>query len=225
MDSRVKDVMTTSVVAARETAVYKDIVTVMRQRHISAFPVLDSAGHVIGVVSEADLLLKEAAPGPFTEPATSMLETGRRGERAKAAAVTAAELMNQPAITIGPDASVAEAARLMYARRVKRLPVVDDDGRLLGVVSRVDVLSVFVRSDGQIRDEVIGKVIAGHFALDPNAFGVTVKSGIVTITGRAATRAVALDLLEAVRHVEGVVGMRDRVDYPPEEAPAAAGIL
>ena len=98
--------------------------------------------------------------------------------------MTAAGLMSTPAITIGPDASVAEAARLMYTRRVKRLPVVEDDGRLVGIVSRVDVLSVFDRPDDQIRDDVIGKVLAGEFALNPLAFEVTVTAGIVTITGR-----------------------------------------
>lgn len=215
--SCVKDVMTRSVVAVRENAGYKDIVTVMRRRGVSAFPVLDSAGQVVGVVSEADLLFKELGPEPSAGPARSLLATGRRGERAKAAGVTAGELMSQPAVTIGPDASVAEAAGMMYARRVKRLPVVDDTGRLVGIVSRVDLLSVFDRPDGEIRAEVIEKVIAGEFALDPNAFEVTVTSGIVTITGQAPRHAVALGLVGAIRYVEGVVDVRDRISYPTEE--------
>ena len=176
--------MTTSVVAVRETAGYKDIVAAMRRHRVSAVPVLDAAGRVVGVVSEADLLLKDAGPKPVTGPGRSLLATGRRGEGAKAAGVTAAELMSKPAITIGPAASVAEAAKLMCACRVKRLPVVGDTGWLAGIVSRVDVLSVFDRPDGQIRDEVIRKVIAGDFALNPNAFDVTVKSAIVTVPAR-----------------------------------------
>ncbi len=224
MSSSVKDVMTRTVVAVRETAGYKEIVTVMRRRRVSAFPVLDSADHVIGVVSEADLLFKEVGPEPFAGPAGSLLATGRRGERAKAAGVTAGELMSEPAVTIGPDASLVEAAKLMYTRRVKRLPVVDHTGRLVGIVSRLDVLSVFRRPDEQIRAEVIKKVIAGEFALDPGAFDVTVKSGIVTITGQAERHAIASQLIEATAHIEGVVDVRDRVSYPPEDPPHAAGV-
>ena len=212
--STVNDVMTRSVAAVRETAGYKEIITIMQRRHISSLPVLDAADRVVGLVSEADLLFKEVGPEPFTGPAGSLLATGRRGERAKAAAVTAGELMSQPAVTIGPDATLAEAAKMMYARRVKRLPVVDDADRLIGIISRIDVLSVFGRPDEQIRDDVIKKVIAGEFSLDPSAFGVTVAAGIVTITGQADTDAVALRLLNTVKHIEGVVDVRDRLGYP-----------
>jgi CBS domain-containing protein len=225
MNSSVKDVMTRNVVAVRETAGYKDIVTVMRRRRVSAFPVLDAAGRVSGVVSEADLLLKEVGAEPFSGPVRSVLATGRRGERAKAAGVTAAELMSKPAVTISPEASVAEAARLMYARRLKRLPVVDEAGRLVGIVSRVDLLSVYSRPDDQIRDEVAKNVIAGEFALDPRDFDVKVASGIVTVTGHVERHSVAAHLIETIQHVEGVVDVRDRVGYPPEDAPKIAGIL
>ena len=224
MNSSVKDVMTTTVVAVRETAGYKHIVSAMRRHGVSAFPVLDADDHVIGVISEADLLLKEVGPEPFTGPAESVLATGRRGERAKAAGLTAAELMTRPAVTIGSDASVADAAKLMYARRVRRLPVVEDDGRLVGIVSRVDVLSVFDRPDSQIRDEVMKKVIAGEFALDPHAFDVTVKSGIVTITSHVERPAIAPELVEVIRHVEGVVDVRDRISYPTESPPKIAKV-
>jgi CBS domain-containing protein len=215
VSSRVKDVMTTDVVAVRETAGYKDMVRMMRHRRVSAFPVLDYGGYVVGVVSEADLLLKELGPEPFAGAARSLLASGRRGEQAKAAGVTARDLMSTPPITISQDATVATAAALMHDRRVKRLPVVDDAGRLVGMVSRVDVLSVFTRPDGEIRDEVVHKVIAGEFTLNPQAFDVTVSSGIVTITGQAERRADAAQLIDAIRHVEGVVGVRDRVSHLP----------
>jgi CBS domain-containing protein len=214
VDSAVKDVMTTSVAAIRESAGYKDIVTTMRLQRVSACPVLDEGGRVIGVVSEADLLPKEVGPEPFAGPGRSLRASGRRGERAKAAGVTAAELMSTPPVTISPDASVAEAAQLMYDRGVKRLPVVDDAGQLAGIVSRIDVLSVFTRADGQIRTDVAQKVIAGKFALDPDALDVTVTSGIVTVTGRVEDPAVARQLIGAVRHLEGVIGVRDRVSSP-----------
>jgi CBS-domain-containing membrane protein len=211
MDSHVKDVMTRDVVSLRETAGYKDIIAVMRELHVSAFPVLDDADHLVGVVSEADLLLKEVGQEAL---AGYLIASGRRGERAKAAGVTAAELMSRPAVTIGPDDSVAGAARLMHDRRVKRLPVVDDAGRLAGIVSRVDVLSVFGRPDDEIHDQVVKEIIEGEFALDPNAFNVTVSSGIVTITGQVESRAVAPALIDAIRHVEAVVDVRDRLSYP-----------
>ena len=159
MNSSVKDVMTRCVIGVRETAWFKDILAAMRPYGVSAFPVLDSAHRVIGVVSEADLLLKEIGPEL----------TLNRGERVKAAGVTAAQLMSTPAITISPDASVAEAAKIMYTRRVKRLPVVEDDGRLVGIISRVDVLSVFDRQDNQICNDV-WELITEEFALDPNVF-------------------------------------------------------
>jgi CBS domain-containing protein len=222
MHSRVRDVMTGNVVSVPETAGYKDIVIMMQWRGVSAFPVVNAAGRVVGVVSEADLLLKEVGPESFAGPGGSLLASGRRGERAKAAAVTAAELMSKPAVTIAPDASVTEAARLMYTRRVKRLPVVDT-GRLVGIVSRVDVLSVFTRPDDEIRGEVLDKVIGGECQLDPDAFDVSVTSGIVTISGLAESRIVASQLIDAVRYLEGVVDVRDRITCPPEEPPTLAG--
>lgn len=159
----------------------------------------------------------QSAPGPehWDGPGASLRAAGRHGERAKAHGMTAAELMTTPAVTISPAASVADAARLMHQWGVKRLPVVDADGQLAGIVSRLDVLSVFTRPDEQIRDDA-KKVIARKFALDPDAFGVTVASGVVTVTGQDGSRSVVLQLTDAIRHVEGVVGVRDRVRYPAE---------
>ena len=214
MDSHVKDVMTQDVVSVRETAEYKDIVAVMRELRVSAFPVLDEADHLVGVISEADLLLKEVAQEALDG---HPIFARRRGDRAKAAGETAAELMSRPVATIGPGASVAAAARLMHDRRVKRLPVVDDTGRLVGIVSRADVLSVFDRPDTAIRDMVTKDIVAREFALDPGAFDVTVRCGIVTITGQAESRAVAQELIDAIRHAEGVVAVRSRLSVPPPD--------
>lgn len=211
MNTTVADVMTTSVIALPQDADYRQIVTALRQHRVSAVPVLDGARHVVGVVSEADLLPKlTAEPLP-----TGTIRLAWRLSEPAAAAVTAAELMTEPAITIAPDATVADAARLMQARQVKRLPVVDRNGKLAGIISRADVLSVFDRPDEQIRDEVVNAVIAGQFALDPGTFTVTVRSGIVTVTGPVDRRAVALALLGKIRFLEGVVAVRDRLTYPP----------
>jgi CBS domain-containing protein len=134
--------MTSSVVAVREDADFKEMVAAMRTRRISAFPVIDASGRVLGVVSEADLLLKETTP-PLPQGAIRL--QWRLREQSKAAGVTAAELMTKPAVTVHEDTPVAEAARLMQSRKVKRLPVVDGNGRLRGIITRTDVLSVEIR--------------------------------------------------------------------------------
>jgi CBS domain-containing protein len=210
-ETKVKDVMTASVVAVRQNADFKEMVTVMRSHKISAFPVIDADGKVVGVVSEADLLLKEATPAL---PQGAIRLAWRLRQRSKADGATAAEEMTSPAVTIHEDAPVGQAARLMQSRRVKRLPVVDADGRLRGIVSRADLLSVYERPDTDIRDEVIKDVLIGEFGFDELMFAVTVKSGVVTVTGPVAKRPVALSLLATIRYVEGVVGVRDRLSYP-----------
>jgi CBS domain-containing protein len=212
-ETKVKDVMTASVVAVRETADFKEMVTVMRGHRISAFPVIDADGRVIGVVSEADLLVKEATPAL---PQGTIRLAWRLRQRSKADGTTAAEVMSKPAVTVSQDAPVGEAARLMQSRRVKRLPVVDADGRLRGIVSRADLLSVYERPDNEIRDEVIKEVLVREFGLDELMFAVTVKFGVVTLTGPVDKRPVALSLLAATRYVEGVVAVRDRLSYPED---------
>ncbi len=219
MKTTVRDVMTTDVVALPESADYKQIITVLRQRRVSAVPVVDTANRVVGVVSEADMLYKEAAHAP---PKGTIRLAWLLREPSKAAATTAAGLMTKPAVTIAAGATVADAARLMQASHVKRLPVVDEDGRLAGIVSRADVLSVFDRPDAEVRDDVVKAVIARESGLDPEKLGVTVQSGIVTVTGQVENRATALSLLGAVRHLEGVVGVRDRLSYPRQDQPPVA---
>jgi len=210
MPGYVADVMTYNVVAVPQTAEFKDIVEVMRRRQVSAFPVIDADNRVIGVISEADLLPREAYPH---RPAAYPHERRRRVP-AKAEAFTAAELMTSPAITITADTSVPDAAKMMYSNRVKRLPVVDEDSHLIGIVSRVDLLGIYDRPDAEICEEITEEVIAGDFVLDPSEFTVTVSRGVVTITGRVERQEVALSLLQAVWDVAGVVDVRDRLTYP-----------
>ncbi len=210
MATRVEDVMTRNVVSLRKNAHYKEIVQVMRNRSFSAFPVLDDHDRVIGIVSEDDLLVKEAYPAPRRAGVLS-----RHGDRAKAGGLCAAELMHRPAITISPDATVAEAARLMHTRHVKRLPVVDGPTRrLIGIVSRADLLGVYDRPDEDITKDVLEQVIEAEFVLDRLAFEVTVSDGVVTVSGPVHSEPVALSLLAAVREVDGVVAVRDRLSYP-----------
>jgi CBS domain-containing protein len=201
--------MTTRVVSVRTDASFKEMAAMLRSTRISAFPVLDQADRVVGVVSEADLLVKEAVQAD----GTSFLAALRHvGEDTKAKGVTAGDLMTRPAITIGPDASVAEAARLMYDRHVKRLPVVNKAGRLLGIISRVDVLTVYSRPDEGIRDEVVHSAIPAAVVAGPGRFRVTVKDGIVTISGPRQDDQTVRSVLDAIRHVQGVVAARDRLD-------------
>jgi CBS domain-containing protein len=222
MSAVVRDVMSSPVFAVTESMPYKQIAAALREHRISALPVIDGDRRVIGVVSEADLLTKEALGGVIPSVFTGML---RHQERTKADALTAAELMTSPAVTVGPDEPVVRAAKLMYGSRVKRLPVVTPNGTLIGIVSRTDVLAVYDRNDGDIHREVIDTVILQHHLCDPADFTVTVADGVVTLEGRPETVYVGRDIADEIRHVEGVVAVRDRLDYPPGERhvnPAAA---
>jgi CBS domain-containing protein len=156
VNATVRDVMTRRVVSVREDASFKEMADMLRRTRISAFPVIDRANRVIGLVSAADLLVKEAVQATGTSLVAALRHVR---EEDKAKGVTAADLMTRPAITIGPDAAVTEAARIMYDRRIKRLPVVDAAGRLLGIVSRTDVLAVFSRPDDEIRDEIVHQAL------------------------------------------------------------------
>jgi CBS-domain-containing membrane protein len=219
MNATVKDVMTTHVVAVREAAPFKEMAARLREHRVSAFPVLDEDNKVVGVVSEADLLTKEALDSDGPHRVGGILH---HREQAKAAGTTAGDLMTKPPVTVGPAEFVTRAARLMYERKVKRLPVVDDDGRLIGIVSRADVLSVYSRPDDDIRHEITEGVILDSLLCDPARFTVTVKDGIVTVAGTPETAVVGHDLIAEIRHVEGVVAVRDRLSYPRGERPAAA---
>jgi CBS domain-containing protein len=211
MTATVKDVMTSRVVALRKDAEFKDIARVLRGCRVSACPVIDGDDHLVGVVSEADLLRK------LTDPAlpTGLIRLGwRLSEQTNGTALTAEQLMTSPAIAIHPWASVSEAATQMQERQVKRLPVVDAHGKLVGIVTRSDVLSVFERPDGDIRDEVAKVILDEEFGLDPECIDIAVRSGVVTIAGQVKETATALYLLARIRHTEGVVGVRNRLTYP-----------
>jgi len=207
VNATVRDVMTRRVVSVREDASFKEMADMLRRTRISAFPVIDKSNRVIGVVSEADLLVKEAVQATGTSIVAALRHIR---EEDKAQGVTAGDLMTRPAITISPDAPVPEAARIMYDRRVKRLPVVNAAGHLLGIVSRADVLAVFNRPDEETRDEILHRVLPAAAVSKPAEFEVTVRDGIVTISGPAQSEQTARNLLDAARHVQGVVAVRDR---------------
>ncbi len=211
MKSCVRDVMATRVVAVRKTASFKEMIVGMRKAAVSAFPVVDDQGRVIGVVSQADMLNKEADLATGAGPLASVL---RFRDHEKAAGVTAAELMTSPPVTADPDTPLAEAARLMRDHRVKRLPVINATGYLVGIISRADVLSIFIRPDADIHREATEEVIAESILVDSRLVAATVHDGIVTLTGRPETDQAARDLVEAVRHIDGVIAVRDELSYP-----------
>lgn len=209
MSWTVGSVMTRDVVTVGPAAPYKQVAELLRARHVSAVPVIDAANRVIGVVSEADLLLKEerltARPGgPLLDP---------HGDAAKAMARNAAALMSSPAMTVQVTTTLTEAARLMRRHHVKRLPVVDDQGRLVGIVSRVDLLQAFIRSDDSIAREVRDDVIIGTLVIDPDQVQVGVVDGVVRLEGEVETRSLARILTRLVKAVEGVVGVDDRLKW------------
>jgi CBS domain-containing protein len=227
MSAKVKDVMTTRVVAVKEGASFKDIATMLRRHRVSAFPVIDDDGKVIGVVSEADMLAKEALIAASADVLPGRISGALHHRQfAKATAVTAAELMTKPPVMITQDEPVTSAARLMYQCRVKRLPVVTEDGRLAGIISRADVLSVYSRPDEEISQEITENVILNEFLVDPSRFTVTVKDGIVTLEGRPETAESGRDIVAEIWHVQGVVAVRDRLSYPSaDHRPRSLGPL
>jgi CBS domain-containing protein len=216
MNATVRDVMTTRVVTVRRDTAVKDIAALLAEHRVSAFPVLDEVGKVIGAVSQADLLTKEALVAALGGQAVHPGRDGSpwRNEFARPAAITAADLMTKPPIVVTPDEPVTSATRLMYQARVKRLPVVTDDGRLAGIISRADVLSVYSRPDEEIRREITENVILNQFLAGPRRLTVTVSGGIVTLEGHPGSAARGRELVAGVWQVEGVVSVRDRLTYP-----------
>ncbi|MGD0605934.1 MAG: CBS domain-containing protein [Streptosporangiaceae bacterium] len=211
MKTSVREIMTTQVVAVKRGASFKEMAARLRRDRVSAFPVVDDDGKVIGVVSEADMLAKEVLNADQLGTLTAMLH---RREQEKADGLTAGDLMTHPAVTVAPGDSVEQAARLMYTLQVKRLPVVDSDGKLVGIISRTDVLAVFDRPDEEIGQEIIDNVIVNDFLEDPVKFSVTVQAGVVTLEGSPDTLSLGHELVRKIRHVQGVVAVRDRLSYP-----------
>jgi CBS domain-containing protein len=211
--------MTTRVVWVRRDASFKQMAAALRENRVSAFPVLDEENKVMGVVSEADMLTKEALldePEGLPAVLNGILH---HKDQEKARGLTAGDLMTRPPVIVHPGDTVEHAARLMYDRRVKRLPLVDADGHLVGIVSRADVLTVFDRKDEEISREIQDQVILYEFLADPKAFTVTVKDGVVTLDGEPETNELGHDIVRRIRHVPGVVAVRDRLSYPPPARP------
>jgi CBS-domain-containing membrane protein len=215
MKLTVSDVMTRTVVSVNAFAPFKEIVRRMQEYRVSAVPVVDEDDIVLGVISEGDLILKEDAD---LEGEPRFLDgSRRRQDRSKAAGRIASELMTAPAITIGPDATLGEAARVMHRHAVKRLPVVDPaGGTILGIVSRTDLLKVFLREDAEIAREVREDVIHRTLWIDPSRIRILVRDGVVTLEGQVEHRGLHSILERLVLSCEGVVGVDNRLTYLPD---------
>jgi CBS domain-containing protein len=224
MHRTVSDVMTRTVVSVDAFTPFKDIVRRMQEYRVSAVPVVDEDQRVLGIVSEGDLILKE---DPDLEGEAHLFEgVHRRHDRSKAAGLIASEVMSAPAVTIAPDGTLGEAARLMHRRAVKRLPVVDPDGGVIvGIVSRTDLLKVYLREDGEIAREVREDVIRRTLWIDPDTIRVVVRDGVVTIEGQVERRSLIPVLDRLVLSTEGVVAFQSYVSYltddtaPPSDIP------
>ncbi|NUW35706.1 CBS domain-containing protein [Nonomuraea sp. SMC257] len=214
----VRDVMTTHVASVEAGTPFKDVAELLVRREVSAVPVLAAGGRVVGVVSEADLLRKEEFREQYYgEGYRPRLRTRLRRRltghgadtRHKAVGVTAAELMSAPAVTVDPFASTVTAAQLMDAHGIKRLIVVDDDGRLIGIVSRRDLLKAYVHDDAEIKRWVEQAIPEQARWNDRTGIVVRVQDGIVTLSGHTATSADAAAAVHLAKGLGGVVGIRE----------------
>jgi len=210
---KVHEVMTTDVATTTPEALLKEAATELVRRRISGMPVVDADGRVAGVVSEADILAKEGdeqKQGGFLQ---WLIDPADPWVAARFDAVTVGDAMSAPAQTILADRTVAEAATLMLDENVNRLPVVDADGKLIGLVSRGDLVRAFARSDEEILKEIEEDVLRRAMWLNPSEVDVTVEDGVVTIKGEVASEADADLLPTFVRRVPGVVEVSSTVTH------------
>lgn len=213
----VGDLMTVSVARARVDTPFKDIVKLLGEYDISAVPVVDGTDHPVGVVSEADLLRAEAGR---PDPAGSLSVRPSSGDRA--AATTAGRLMTSPAVVAEPHWTVVRTARVMDSRKVKRLPVVDEAGRLVGIVSRADLLRVFLRHDHAIREEISGDVLDRTLGITPTDVAVRVVDGRVTLVGVVQSRSQIPFVIRLCESVDGVVEVTGELRFRTDDVLTSA---
>jgi CBS domain-containing protein len=208
----VSDVMTRTVHVASPLAPFKLLVRLIEENRISAIPIVDQQGLPVGIVSESDLLLKERRAE--LESSHDLLHVQkRRHERAKAAGMVASDLMTSPAMTVASDTSLSEAARLMQEKNVRRLVVVDPRGRIAGIVSRSDLLQVFLRTDDELREEITGELIPAVLLSPDDVVGVEVSWNVATLTGEVDRKSDAEIVARLTKELDGVVGVVNRLRY------------
>ncbi|MGW1403911.1 CBS domain-containing protein [Streptomyces sp. NPDC002405] len=216
----VEELMTRDVVRARRDTPFKELVRLLEENDVTAVPVVDEMDRPMGVVSEADLLRKTTDQAdPSGRTPIPHLEAW---ERAKAEGSRAEELMSAPAVCARPEWTVVEAARLMETQHVKRLPVVDEADRLLGIVSRGDLLRIFLRRDEAISDEITGDLLRRTLGIDPRDVTAEVRDGRVTLAGTVESRSLIPVIEQLCRGVDGVVSVSGNLAHRtdgPGDAP------
>jgi CBS domain-containing protein len=210
----VRDLMTRSVVTVSLDTGFKDVATIMEERGVSALPVLDARGCVAGIVSETDLLRKEEYQEDPEARRAPLLGHGRD----RAAALTAEDVMSAPVITISPDASVVEAARSLDRHHVGHLVVAEEDGSLAGIISPRDLLKVYLRTDEDIRGEILGDIITKYLGTDPERVEVAVHGGIVTLRGEVEHKSMIPLAARLTRAVDGVVDVKTDLSYAIDDS-------
>jgi CBS domain-containing protein len=213
--------MTSRVHVATPSATFKFLVRLIEENRVSAIPIVDQQGIPIGIVSEADLLLKERRR-ELESPGDLLHLPDRRHERAKAEGTVASEVMTSPAITVAAGTSLSQAARLMQEKNIRRLVVVDGRGRIAGIVSRSDLLQVFLRTDDELRAEIAGTLIPTLLVSSSERIEVDVRSNVVTLAGEVDRRSDAELLTRMTKEVDGVVGVIDRLSYRSDDTCAPA---
>lgn len=206
--------MTKEVVCAEPDTTFRECADLLRIHKVSALPVVDSMDRVIGIVSESDLLAKEEARGSNAR----LIDKLSRRRRRAAEGRVAEDVMSSPPITVRPSTTVAQAARLMHGKRVKRLPVIDDYGWLVGIVSRADLLKTFLRSDESIRREIVEHVLHRKFFVDPATVTVEVRKGLVRLRGQVETKSLSALIEREVEAIEGTIGVDNSLSLKLDDA-------
>jgi CBS domain-containing protein len=221
---RVRDVMTRKVVTVDRLTPFSDIVRLLSDRRISGVPVLMMGRRVAGVVSEADLLALEDEEVRQARMHANATGRWRRPLRRVHWGLTAGALMSAPAVTIYPEATIPHAAQVMASRHIRRLPVVGEDGRLIGIVTRRDLLSVFLRSDDEIAERVRA-LLDDLLSADPGSVTATVRDGVVILTGHpeaAHDRELIPVMIRLIWDVDGVIDVVNRLERAGDRAEVSA---
>jgi CBS domain-containing protein len=220
---KIEKLMSENAIAVGADTPLRDVAAILAEHRISGLPVIGERLQVIGVVSEADILLKEQGPGPQHARIVGWLLAGGAPDTDKLSAKTAGEAMTSPAITIRPEAQVSYAARLMTENGIKRLPVVDAHGTLIGIVTRADLVRAFARPDEEIEREIREDVLHRMLWLEQTGAFVRVERGEVRLSGKLERRSDAELLEQFVARVPGVVSVNSTLRWSWDDGKAANG--
>lgn len=219
----VADVMTTRVHVASPPTPFKLLVRLIEENRISAIPIVDHDGFPVGVVSESDLLLKERR-GELESQADLLHLRGHRNQRAKSEGLLASDVMTSPPLTVTTDTRLVMAARLMQERNVRRLIVVDQRGKIAGIVSRSDLLQVFLRSDEELREEIVDNLIPTLMPAADLPLGVYVRHNVVTLEGEVDRKSDVEILGRLTREIDGVVHVVNHLSYRWDDSASMAAV-